>query len=104
MSPRELHDKKVLAEYRLGRRTHHFDVGRLNVVDSSVSLVFEERYIFPLCDEQISRLIPIQNESYDFRYNGLVDFEPGLSEDDGGWTQPPRIETISEEELEDEKS
>jgi len=41
MCHRELHDKRVLAEYRLGRMTHHLDVRKLTIVDSSVSLVFE---------------------------------------------------------------
>src|SRR3954465_4413670 len=103
MSPEELSGKKVRAEYRIGRRTHNVGIGTLRVRSSGVEAVFpvqsqagEGSYVFQLSEHQLKRLVPVHHGACDFQFSGVLDFEEGVSEDDGAWPRPPKIVTIDD--------
>ena len=101
MSPEELSGKKVRAEYRTGRRTHSVGIGTLRVGTRGIELVFpfqsrvgEGAHVFHISEQQLKRLVAIQHPACDFQFSGVLDFEEGVSEDDGFWLKPPKIVAI----------
>jgi hypothetical protein len=101
----ELRDKKVLAEFRLGRRWHFRSVGTIRVHAPDVSgraaveLVMPTAYpkpgkefrVIPLTDEQIINLRRVDVGAHDFVYDGVLFLNDDQSEDAGAWTRPPQI-------------
>jgi hypothetical protein len=103
----ELHDKTVLAEFRLGRRWHFRSVGKIRVSEPNnssrvaVELVMPTAYPKPdnrfkaisLTDEQLSRLRRADIGTHDFVYDGVLYLNDDESEDTKAYAKPPRIVT-----------
>ena len=103
MSPSEISGKRVRAEYRIGRRTHNVGIGTLRVGPSGVEAVFSVQsqagvgsYVFQLSERQLKHLVPSHHGACDFQFSGVLDFEEGVSEDNGVWTRPPKIITVDD--------
>jgi hypothetical protein len=53
-------------------------------------------YVFRLSEQQLKRLLPVHHPECDFQFSGLLDFEEGVSKDDGAWTRPPKVLSVED--------
>ena len=105
MDVTKLHDKTVLAEFRLGRRWHFRSVGTINIRkpdgpgQPSVELVMPTAYpkpgkrfrVISLTGEQVERLRQTDVGTHDFIYEGVLYLNDDESEDTKPGAQPPKI-------------